>query len=53
MTERRASRTPHLWSEAIAVGVSQHGQIIEEPQHGPALTELSGEQQQTVAEVRG
>ena len=37
----------HLGPRPIAVGVSQHGQIIKQPQHRAALAELGREQQQT------
>lgn len=41
----------HPASQSIAVGVSQHGQIIEQPQCGSALAELGREQQEASPEL--
>lgn len=50
-TLKSAVMLPHPASQTVAVGVSQHGEIIEQPQCGSALAELSGEQQETFPQL--
>lgn len=43
----------HPISKPVAVGVGQHGEVIEQPQHRSAVAELSREQQQALPEPLG
>lgn len=43
----------HPISKPVAVGVGQHGEVIEQPEHRPAVTELSRKQQQAFPEPLG